>query len=106
MFCDDDPNLQVSRSISINSGHSIEWGRIDPQTSVTTANTTLNMEDTVSSKSQKSAIFKESALCVVVHSEKFNLIHPKLGKFISIELKLSLIQHLIQLNYVKTSLIM
>ena len=32
----------------MNSGHSIEFGRIDPQTSVTTANTTLNMEDTVS----------------------------------------------------------
>ena len=47
LYCDDDI-LQVSRSISMNSGHSIEFGRIDPQTSVTTANTTLNMEDTVS----------------------------------------------------------
>ena len=97
MFCDDDPNLQVSRSISINSGHSIEWGRIDPQTSVTTANTTLNMEDTVSSKSHKKVQFLRKA-----HTH----IHPRLGKFNSIELKLSLIPHLIQLNYVKTSLIM
>ena len=63
LYCDDDI-LQVSRSISMNSGHSIEFGRIDPQTSVTTANTTLNMEDTVSVYKQYSPKFHKKNIAI------------------------------------------